>query len=96
MTTSLLAVPYHLGRKDIGVGRGPGHLLADAGDARQEIDRHRRLLSRRLAARPDAPSCAVLSPGKIQRELARSTTLAIALTAAAALLIPVLPILAIR
>ena len=37
MRTSLFAVPYHLGRKDIGVGRGPRHLLADAGDARHEI-----------------------------------------------------------
>ena len=37
MKTSLFAVPYHLGRKDIGVGAGPRHLLADTGDARREI-----------------------------------------------------------
>ncbi len=37
MRTSLFAVPYHLGRKDIGVGAGPRNLLADAGDARHEI-----------------------------------------------------------
>jgi arginase len=37
MRTSLFAVPYHLGRKEIGVGAGPRHMLAGAGDARHEI-----------------------------------------------------------
>jgi arginase len=37
MRTTLFAVPYHLGRKDIGVGAGPRHLLTDAGDVCHEI-----------------------------------------------------------
>jgi arginase len=37
LTSCLFAVPYHLGRKDIGVGRGPRHMLVGAAESHCEV-----------------------------------------------------------
>jgi arginase len=37
LTSALFAVPYHLGRKDIGVGRGPKQMLLGAADSHYEV-----------------------------------------------------------
>src|SRR5262245_5182388 len=65
MRTSLFTVPYYLGRKGIGVGAGPRHLLAGAGDARHEIHPD---------ALPDAEVDAIVAVNKALAAAVRRST----------------------